>query len=399
MTDPPVATAGRGPGTAVLSRAARPSEVAPPEPRGPVGSALLDVLTRPAPPGPPEGSTVAALRRWQATVQAALADPGPLDAPRPDGPAGEPIIGDDVQVALHLAYTLHLHGSSGVDEGWEWQPDLLAGVRMIERAFEAHLRRRAAELYAVLGVGVGVGLGCGPDPRPAQDLRQALIAITDAPVGPSLSSYVRDEATLAQVREFLVLKSIYQLKEADPHTFSIPRLQGRAKAAAVEIQGDEYGNGTLRAMHSQLYRVTMQHAGLDERLGAYLDLAPAAVLASDNAAVMFGLHRRLRAAAIGHLCALEVTSSAPMRRYARGLRRVGLPPEAAEYFLEHVGVDAVHEQVAVHDMVVPLVAADPALRADVLLGAATATLLDGDLATAAVAAWASGRSALRGPLP
>ena len=33
-----------------------------------------------------------------------------------------------------------------------------------------------------------------------------------------------------------MLKSVYQLKEADPHTFVIPRLQGRAKAAGEVLE-------------------------------------------------------------------------------------------------------------------------------------------------------------------
>lgn len=342
-----------------------------PTPRGRCSGALLAILSG----GPTETREVdgGEIEAWRREVDRALAAEGPL--------------GDDVQLTLYLLYALHLHGLAGVDDAWEWHPALVAGAGAIERAFEVELRRRAAEL------GVRVGLDDGTE------LRAALVALTEADVGPATSTYIRNDANRAQVREFLVIKSIYQLKEADPHTFALPRLGGRAKSAAVEIQGDEYGNGSLRAMHSELFRVTMRAAGLDDRMGAYVDAVPAAVLANDNAAVMFGLHRRLRAAALGHLCALEMTSSAPMRRYAQGLRRVGLPDDSAEYFLEHVGVDAVHEQVALHGMALPLVAEAPELRADLLLGAATATFLDGDVATEVVSAWRAARSALREPLP
>ena len=51
------------------------------------------------------------------------------------------------------------------------------------------------------------------------------------------------QGTLEQFREFVTLRSVYHLKEADPHTFAIPRLYGRTKAAMVEIQADEYGGG------------------------------------------------------------------------------------------------------------------------------------------------------------
>ena len=375
-----------------------------PTPRGECSAMLLKILTRGAPTAHPGAE--AALDGWRATVRATVAGLGAAGSAGATGAAGTAgtagAVGaadavdvaaaalsshDDLQLTLYLLYALHLHGLAGVSDAWEWEPALLGGTRVIETAFEAELRRRTADLCRRLEL------------TEHTELRAALVAVTEADVGPPTSTYLRDQATLAQAREFLVVKSIYQLKEADPHTFALPRVSGRPKNAAVEIQSDEYGNGSLRAMHSELFRTSLRCAGLDTRNGAYVDAVPAVVLANDNAAVMFGLHRRLRGATLGHLAALEMTSSAPMRKYARGLRRVGLPEEAVEYFLEHVGVDAVHEQLAIHEMVLPLVAQTPTLRPDVLLGGATATLLDGDVARHLVGAWASGASALREPLP
>jgi hypothetical protein len=72
------------------------------------------------------------------------------------------------------------------------------------------------------------------------------------------------EATLEQAKEFVVLRSVYQLKEADPHTWAIPRLRGRAKSAMVEIQADEYGGGKPGRIHAELFARTMQGLGLAE---------------------------------------------------------------------------------------------------------------------------------------
>ena len=85
---------------------------------------------------------------------------------------------------------------------------------------------------------------------------------------------------------------------------------------------------------------------------------------------LFGLHRRLRGAAMGHLAAFEATSSVPSRKIAAGIERVGLPPAVAAYFHEHVEADAVHEQTAVRDICGSLVIADPSMLEDVLFGAA-----------------------------
>ena len=102
----------------------------------------------------------------------------------------------------------------------------------------------------------------------------------------ALAGFLQRRATADQFREFVVHRSVYTLREADPHSFAIPRLAGAAKAALIEIQLDEYGNGRLPRMHAELFRATMDHFGLDTTVGAHLDRVPAVTLAVRAAAVM-----------------------------------------------------------------------------------------------------------------
>jgi hypothetical protein len=204
------------------------------------------------------------------------------------------------------------------------------------------------------------------------------------------------QGTLEQWREYLVLRSVYHLKEGDPHTFAIPRLGGRAKAAMVEIQADEYGGGSLVRMHSELFGGLMRDLDLDSTYGALWDDAPAAAFASVNTMSLFGLHRRWRGAAVGHLTAVEMTSSEPSRRYASGLRRLGFGDRTTVFYDEHVEADAVHEQIASVDMCGSLVAEQPDLLPDVLFGAAASLAMDAVAAEHLLGAWESGTSALRG---
>ena len=66
--------------------------------------------------------------------------------------------------------------------------------------------------------------------------------------------YIEREATREQVLEFIAHRSAYQLKEADPHSWAIPRLSGAPKAALVEIQADEYGGGRAERVHARAVR-------------------------------------------------------------------------------------------------------------------------------------------------
>jgi hypothetical protein len=110
---------------------------------------------------------------------------------------------------------------------------------------------------------------------------------------------------------------------------------------------------------------------------------------------LFALHRRWRGAALGHLAAVEMTSSEPSRRYSAGLRRLGYDERVTVFYDEHVEADAVHEQIAAVDMCGSLVAEEPDLAADVLFGAACSLAMDGVAAGHLLGAWEAGGSALR----
>ena len=235
-----------------------------------------------------------------------------------------------------------------------------------------------------------------PEPTSA-GVAAALFELTGGDGGPSMSRFVAKQATEEQIDEFLIQKSIYTLKEADPHTWAIPRLNGRAKAALVEIQADEYGGGVPNRMHSALYAQSMREAGLDDGYGTYLDAVPAITLASSNLMSMFGLNRRLRGAIVGHLASYEMTSSQANRMYARGFRRLGFSDATAAYFDEHVEADAVHEQIAARDLAGGLIEAEPELLEDVFFGAAAAMTVDTWMTEHILDAWNAGTSSLRSP--
>jgi len=190
-------------------------------------------------------------------------------------------------------------------------------------------------------------------------------------------------------------RSVYHLREADPHSWAIPRLSGRAKAALIEVQLDEYGGGRVERMHQELFKQTMRWFGLDLTYGGYVGVAPAATLAVNNLMSLFGLHRANRGAILGHLAAYEMTSSLPNRAYANGLRRLGGDPAATAFYDEHVEADAVHEQIAANDLCGTFARDEPELAGQVLWGARCALAVDNAWATTVLDAWAAGRSSLR----
>src|SRR4051794_37507926 len=228
-----------------------------PEPRGPLSEALCrDLATRTA--------------LFAATIE---------HGDRVAAGGACTLAGEDLQISLAVCYELHYRGFDGVSEDWEWDPALIRLRGRLERRHLDALRGLVGPIT--------------PTEEPVDRQLTGLIAADDSP---SLSSFMAKQGTLEQGREYLTLRSVSPLKEGDPHTFATPRLSGRAKAAMVEIQADEYGGGTPERMHSELFAGLMRDLGLDPGYGALWDEAPAVAFASVNTMSLFGLHRRWRAA-------------------------------------------------------------------------------------------------------
>ena len=324
---------------------AAPRAPALPDPRGPLSAHVIDALAGPVRPLEHHPSV-----------------------------GGDALAGDDFHLALYLCYEVH-YADAG-DAGWEWEPTLLEFRRMLEDAFEK-------ELVTSLPPGEAGG-----------DLPARLIALARGDGGRSLSRYVADNPTFDRVTELVIHRSAYHLKEADPHSWAIPRLTGAAKAALVEIQADEYGAGDPAGMHSALFAQTMRALGLDDTYGAYVSRLPGITLANVNLMSMFGLHRRWRGAAAGHLALFEMTSTEPNRRYGDALRALGFGTKATAFYDEHVEADAVHENVAAYDLAGSIERDEPELAGDVELGARCLLHLEGLWGEHVMSAWDAGRSSL-----
>ncbi|MEO9221830.1 MAG: iron-containing redox enzyme family protein, partial [Mycobacteriaceae bacterium] len=175
---------------------------------------MSEVLLAEAPLAPPEYATAMPLPPARGELSRLLLGALAGDCSAADFRAavqrwhGTDILRDeDVQLTLTLLYELHLQGLAGVSDDWEWNADLLAARAVLEVPFERALRQLVPT-------------------QPSDDVQAELVAVTSAEGGPGLSKYMARTATLAQWQEFVAHRSIYQLREADPHTMGIPRLAG-----------------------------------------------------------------------------------------------------------------------------------------------------------------------------
>ncbi|MFH8659366.1 iron-containing redox enzyme family protein [Streptomyces afghaniensis] len=319
----------------------------------------------PAPRGPLSGGVEAYLR-------------GAGRLPRLEDVARAAVYGGDLQLALYLCYELHYRGFAGVSPDHEWDPELLRTRAALEHRFLSALRS---------------------DARVHDSVDEALADLLVEPVdGTGVSHFLRDEGELWHLREYAAQRSLYHLKEADPHAWVLPRLWGRAKAGMAAVEFDEWGGGRADRVHARLFADLMTDLGLDTTYGRYLAAASAEALVTVNLMSLFGLHRALRGALVGHFATVEITSSPGSRRLAEAMRRTGAGRAAEHFYDEHVEADAVHEQVVRHEVIGGLLEAEPHLAPDVAFGIDATGFAEDRFGARLLADWRASRSSLCAPL-
>lgn len=239
-------------------------------------------------------------------------------------------------------------------------PTIAAVLRALESGFERWLARFA--------------LPEAPPEDPATfaswlsdlALQRPLEQIPSSGLGP----FIRDEITLEQLKEIVAQKALFFLKEPDPWAMVIPSLHGVAKAGLLDLLLDEYGWGRYDQMHSTVYEELMDALSLDTGYDAYADRASWQYLASMNLQNLYARHRRLCRRMYGYVYLIEGDSPASMKDYLAAWDRLGLGDEekVTRFYDLHVTADEGHQDVALNEIIVPIVSAEPEARHEIARG-------------------------------
>lgn len=255
------------------------------------------------------------------------------------GVAGQPH-DEDFHAALWTLNVLQVADFRDVD------PDRVASLRMrtlhwyLEQSFESQLRRLV------------------PEPQVA-DLSAHVHALIARP------GTTRGSSPQAVRRRFLA-KAPYGGWEADPHTLALARIEAPLKPALADIQAGEYGVGHA-STHAEIYRGCLEGLGIN--VTDAVAAAPSCSLAFANSTWLFSRDRRMRGAAVGQLCLLELDSVGPCLREKDCWDAAGLPAAARRWYDIHALADAEHAQIMDEQLVPILEEQTPWLVADAAWGA------------------------------
>lgn len=211
-----------------------------------------------------------------------------------------------------------------------------------------------------------------------------------------MADFIRDEITLEQLKEIVAQRSLFFLKEPDPWAMVIPSLHGEAKAGLLDLLLDEYGWGRYEHMHSTVYEDLMRRLELDSSYDAYLPQASWQFLASLNLQGMYARHRRLCRRMYGYIYLVEADSPQSMKNYIAGYRRLGIDDEDTLKFYDlHITADEGHQDVALDEIIMPVVRHEPAAMGEVARGVLEGRIVHSLFSRHLEESFTGGRSSLR----
>ncbi len=184
-----------------------------------------------------------------------------------------------------------------------------------------------------------------------------------------LFAFLRDQATFAQLREFILQETPFDIYFGDIIAMMLPALVDGAKCELASNLWDEMGRGVPGRMHRRL-RVDMM-AAVDIPADVHvrqLERFCLEELRLANAYLHAVTDRSMMTQAMGMLLTTELMVPGRLDQQILGWRRVGLADEKMQYLIEHTVVDPVHAHGWMENVVVPLLRAQPQLMPDLVLG-------------------------------
>jgi Iron-containing redox enzyme len=203
------------------------------------------------------------------------------------------------------------------------------------------------------------------------EVRKALRDRANEDIDPKPSTeglYFRNEMTKAGYRRLLAITSLDGLVEASQLSRVLGGASNEVQSMLTKIFLEEYGGAKLARKHSSFFSAMLKEFGMKTKPEAYFDLAPWEVLANINQSFFLCERKRNFLRYIGSLLYFEISVPAAFKNYQLAGVRLGLSPEAIDYWEVHIREDLRHGQWMLDDVAFPLAERYPDLAWEIVWG-------------------------------
>ena len=180
--------------------------------------------------------------------------------------------------------------------------------------------------------------------------------------------YFRNEMTKVGYCRLLAIASLDGLVEASQLSRVLGGVGNEVQSMLTRIFSEEYGKGILARKHSTYFSTMLEQFKMNAGPEAYFDLAPWEVLANINHSFFLCERKRNFLRYVGSLLYFEVSVPAAFENYKLAGERLGLGPEATNYWELHIKEDLRHGRWMVDDVALPLVDRYQDLASEIVLG-------------------------------
>ena len=180
--------------------------------------------------------------------------------------------------------------------------------------------------------------------------------------------YFRNEMTQTGYRRLLAIASLDGLVEASQLSRVLGGVGNEVQSMLTRIFSEEYGKGILSRKHSTYFSIMLEKFKMNTQPEAYFDLAPWEVLANINHSFFLCERKRNFLRYIGSLLFFEVSVPAAFENYKLSGERLGLSPDAINYWELHIKEDERHGRWMLDDVALPLVDRYPDLAREMVWG-------------------------------
>ncbi len=183
--------------------------------------------------------------------------------------------------------------------------------------------------------------------------------------GDALFTWLADEASLDEMRWFLTQEVAGEAGFDDLAALTQVKLSQQAKLEVARNYWDEMGRGNPKGMHGPMLEVIADRLGLQPTLATTVPES----LALANVMAGLACNRRYAYHSVGALGVIEQTAPSRAILVARGMKRLGIPPQDRHYFDLHAVLDIKHSEAWNAEAIHPLVAENPAVAPAIAEGA------------------------------
>ena len=170
-----------------------------------------------------------------------------------------------------------------------------------------------------------------------------------------LFDWLAEEATRDELRWFLRQEAAGEAGFDDLVALTQVKLPTAPKLELARNYWDEMGRGNPKGMHGPMLEVIADRLGLRPTMATTVPES----LALANTMAGLACSRRYAYHSVGALGVIEQTAPSRAILVARGLKRLGVPPQDRHYFDLHAVLDVRHSEAWNAEALHPLVTDDP----------------------------------------